>query len=50
MTFIEHNREFYICIPLYYIIARTYSASFNCINPAFGIGFELVYCIKLCQV
>lgn len=26
MTFIEHNREFYICIPMYYMVARTYSA------------------------
>ena len=44
MTFIEHNREFYVCIPMYYLIARTYSSKSNAVNPAFGIGFELVYC------
>jgi glycerol uptake facilitator-like aquaporin len=46
MTFIEHNREFYICIPIYYMIARTYSSKSNAVNPAFGIGFETVWCLK----
>ena len=46
MTYIQHNRQFYVAIPIYYLIARTYSAKSNAINPAFGIGFEIVYCVK----
>ena len=46
MTFIAHNREFYVALPLYYLIARTYSASENCLNPAFGLTFQLIYCIS----
>lgn len=46
MTFIEHNREFYVILPLYYLIARTYSSKSNGVNPAFGVGFELVWCYE----
>ena len=28
------------------MIARTYSSKSNAVNPAFGVGFEMVYCYK----
>ena len=45
MTFIEHNREFYICIPMYFLIGRSYSSKSNGVNPAFGLGFQVAYAV-----
>lgn len=46
MTFIEHNQEFYIASPLFYMIARAYSATSNGVNPALGFSFELAYAVN----
>lgn len=39
MTFIEHNQEFYVAVPVMYMIARAYSATSNGVNPALGFSF-----------
>lgn len=46
MTFIEHNQEFYIASPLFYMISRAYAATSNGVNPALGFSFELAFAIN----
>ena len=44
VTYIEHNREAYIALPLYFLISRTFAAKDSLVNPALGLAYQLVYC------
>jgi hypothetical protein len=46
MTFISHNKEMYVWLPLLYMVVRFFNGKSNTMNPAFGLGYEFAWCLK----